>query len=953
MPGNPPVDVQGYGQSIWYDHIRRGLLDNGELQSLIEHYGVMGVTSNPTIFQHAIGDSDDYDAAMMRYLDLEAHEIYEHLAVEDIQRTADLLRPVFDRTGGRDGYVSLEVSPLIANDHDTTVTEALRLFETVDRPNVMIKIPATEAGIPAIEDSIAAGININVTLIFAVKNYLDVAEAYIRGLERRLDSGQDVDKIASVASFFLSRIDTMVDRMLENNIRAAQGRDINRLAANRKLLGTAATANAQLAYRRFQQIFYGERFARLREAGATVQRPLWASTSTKNPAYPDTMYVDNLIARDTVNTVPPETLRAFADHGVTSKSLLDGSDEAEDILDMLAEVGVDLDQITHQLQVDGVEMFTDSFENLLAQVDAKRNVLRTGIIRRQEVILSIYAEAVRTAIDELDRQFVNTRIWEKEGSTWKGNNLVISAIKQRLGWLSVDKTIERPRLKDLRARAAQWSDVVLLGMGGSSLAPEVLSKTFGPQPGFPPLHVLDNTHPASIRALEARIDLAHTLFLVASKSGTTAETRAFFDYCYERTGHNGQQFVAITDPDTPLATLAAERDFYAVFLNPSDIGGRYSALSYFGLVPAALLGLDLDALWASAENMMLACGPKVAGLDHPGIWLGAIIGVLTGEGRDKLSIFTSPSIGSFGDWIEQLIAESTGKNERGVIPIAGATVGNPHDYVTDRLFVYLRVDDDDNEALDEGLAALQLASQPCVILRLPDAYALGGEFFRWEYATAVVGHLLDINPFDEPNVAESKDNMQRLLTHYEELGQLPDEAPAISHDGVSLYADEKTLQLLSELSLQQEYSEADLISMVAAQINSTRAGDYFALLAYLPPYPETSALLEDIRRRLRHTTRRAVTVAYGPRYLYSSGQLHKGGPNNGIYILLTADVDQDLDIPGAPYSFGTLYEAQAAGDLLSLQQHRRRVFRLHFSGDLAAGLQQLNAAIEAVDERRR
>ena len=283
MSANPPVDVQAHGQSIWYDNIRRGLLESGELKSLIDHYGVLGVTSNPAIFQKAIGESDDYDDGMRAYLDLAPYDIYEQLAVEDIQQAADLLRPVYDRTGGQDGYVSLEVSPLIANDTDTTVKEAQRLFATIDRPNTMIKIPATPAGIPAIEATIAAGINVNVTLIFAVKNYLDVAEAYMRGLEQRHAAGQDIENIASVSSFFLSRIDTMVDRMLENNIRAAQARDLDRLAANRKLLGTAAISVARLTYQHFLEIFHGERFAQLRDAGARVQRPLWASTSTKNP----------------------------------------------------------------------------------------------------------------------------------------------------------------------------------------------------------------------------------------------------------------------------------------------------------------------------------------------------------------------------------------------------------------------------------------------------------------------------------------------------------------------------------------------------------------------------------------------------------------------------------------------------------------------------------------------
>lgn len=949
---NPPVDVQTHGQSIWYDNIRRSLIYSGELKNLIDECGVLGVTSNPSIFQKAIGETDDYDSAMMGLLELDAYAIYEQLAIEDIQHALDLLRPVYERTQGRDGYVSLEVSPLIANDTATTVQEAKRLFEAVNRPNVMIKIPATSAGIPAIEEAIAAGMNINVTLIFAVSNYLDVVNAYLRGLERRLDAGQDVSKIASVASFFLSRIDVMVDRRLENNIRAAQGRDLDRLAANRKLLGKAAIANAKMAYKKFLDIFYGERFARLKAAGAMVQRPLWASTGTKNPAYPDTIYVDNLIGKDTVNTLPPATLTAFKDHGSVGETLIDGIDQAEELLDMLAEVGIDLDQITAQLQLDGVDAFIDSFENLLNQVDAKRNVLRAGIIKQQELILGIYRDAVQHAITDMDRNFIPTRIWEHDGSVWKNHNLIINSIKERLGWLDVAQTIDRERLKALQGQAQTWKHVVLLGMGGSSLAPKVFNWSFDVQAGYPLLQVLDTTDPAQILNVEQTLDLSRTLFIVSSKSGDTIETLSLFKYFFEKTAHNGAQFMAITDKNSSLDRLAQQHHFRDIFINPSDIGGRYSALSYFGLVPAALLGLNLDSIWASAERMMLACGSKIKGIDQPAVWLGASMAVLAKQGRDKVSVFCSPSITSFADWTEQLIAESTGKEGRGIVPVAGATVGNPHDYVTDRLFVYLRVEGDDNEELDQRRMALQQSGQSIIILKLDDKYALGGEFFRWEFATAIAGHLLNINPFDEPNVAESKTNTRRLLDYYVQHGELPPTEVAFSEQDVMLYADEKTLHLLSELSLQHHYSGSDLTGMVAAQINSTIAGDYFALLAYLPHTPAVDESLAQIRRRLRHVTKRAVTVGYGPGYLHSTGQMHKGGQNNGVFIQITYQDTVDLPIPGEPYSFSILKAAQAAGDLEALINKGRRVLRLHIGGDVLAGLNKILTAIDAVEERR-
>lgn len=953
---NPPVDVQQFGQSIWLDFIHRSSLSDGEMQKYIDQFGVIGVTSNPAIFQKAIGESDAYDSAIMHMLDLEPYEIYEKLAIEDIQRALDLFRPIYDRTQRKDGYVSLEVSPLIANDTQKTISEAVRLYRTVNRPNLMIKIPATPAGIPAIEEVIASGVNVNVTLIFAVKNYEEVAKAYIRGLERRLAAGQDISQIASVASFFLSRIDVMIDRMLENNIRSAQGRDLDRVAANRKLLGKAAIANAKLAYKRFMEMFYGPGFARLAAAGAQVQRPLWASTGTKNPAYSDTIYVDSLIGRDTVNTLPPATLKAFKDHGTVANTLTEGLETIEETLDMLAEVGVDMDSVTDQLQADGVALFVEAFDNLLRQVEAKRDVLRTGVIEKQNLALGIYADAVNAAIKALDADHFNARIWAKDGSLWKSQPAVISRIENRLGWLETDKTIDLERLKALQAsvRGGAISHVVLLGMGGSSLAPEVLYQTFGRQAGFPEFLMLDSTDPARIHAIEAAIDIRQTLFIVASKSGGTIETAMFGKYFYERCGKNGQQFIAITDAGSNLEAEAKASNYRDIFINPSDIGGRYSALSYFGLVPAALIGLDLDRIAAEARRMMTACSPIIPAQMHPGIWLGAIMGVIGQEGRDKVSILCSESIRQLGDWIEQLVAESTGKEGKGLLPVVGATIGNPHDYASDRLFIYLRVDDDpSSEEIDAKVRTLREAGHPRVTFYLPSNYAVIGEFFRWEYATAVAGKILEINPFDEPNVTESKENTARLLAYYREHGSLPASEPAFTEGDVSLYADEKTLRTLSELCLQHNYNAGDIVGMLAAMLNSTRSGDYFALQAYLAATPEIEAALQDARRRLRHVTRRAVTIGYGPRFLHSTGQLHKGGPNNGNFIQITADDPQDIPIPGEPFSFGVLKAAQASGDLEALRNKERRVVRLHSRGAPSAALEVLLKAIDLVQERRK
>ena len=957
---NPLVDIQKYGQSAWLDYIHRQDLDNGDLQRRIDEEGVMGVTSNPSIFQKAIGDSDTYDAAMMTMLELEAQAIYESLAIEDIQNATDLFRPIYEQTERVDGYVSLEVSPLLARDTQGTIDEAKRLFQTVDRPNLMIKIPATPQGLPAIEDAIAAGINVNVTLIFAIDNYVQVAESFIRGLERRLAAGEDVTRVASVASFFLSRIDVMVDHILENNIRAAQVRqDTARIAANRKLLGQTAIASAKMAYRAFLDVFEGPRFAELRQAGAQVQRPLWASTSAKNPAYPDTIYVDNLIGPHTVNTLPPKTLDAFKDHGIAAETIMKDIGHflpPQEAMDRLAEVGIDIDQVTARLQDDGVEAFIESFEKLVSQVAAKRTLLRTGIIERTKPALGIYASGVDKTVARLDQDFVNARLWGKDASLWNDHAPTMEKIVNRLGWLDVGRAIDRGRLQALQdsIRGSRFEHLVLLGMGGSSLAPEVLADTFGPQPGFPTLIVLDSTDPARIRMVEERIQLDKTLFIVASKSGGTIETLALDHYFWEKTGGAGDQFIVITDPGSRLEHIARQAGVRDIFLNPPDIGGRYSALSYFGMAPAALMGLDLAGLWDSADTMLQANGESIPSAYHPGLLLGAIIGSLAKEGRDKVSLYATESLAGFGNWAEQLLAESLGKAGKGALPVVGATIGRPHDYVSDRLFVYLRVDEDrDAIAVDKSIRALREAAHPRVTIRVPNKLAIAGEFVRWEYATAIAGLILGLNPFDEPNVAEAKAATKALLDIYEEKGALPAAKPIMRRDGVEMHASPAALDPLRELCRQHGYDGGDMIQVIAAQLAGTQAGDYFAFLIYFTPDSEQKRLIDDIRRRLRHVTKRAVTVGYGPRYLHSTGQYHKGGGGNGVFWQLTADPAPDIDIPGFDYSFGTLFAAQAAGDLQALQAHRRRAIRLRLTGDRRRGLQMLLTAIDFVEARRR
>jgi transaldolase / glucose-6-phosphate isomerase len=957
LTGNPAVDVQRFGQSIWYDNISRDMIQSGQLKKLIDEFGVLGMTSNPTIFDKAIGESTLYDESISHLLDLDANEIFDALSVDDIRNAADLLRPIYDRTNAADGYVSLEVSPMLANDTETTLSEAKRLYKLVDRPNVMIKIPGTPAGLPAVEEALFEGININITLLFAVTNYVDVANAYIKALERRVAAGLPVNKLASVASFFVSRIDAMIDKQLENNIRSAQGRDLDRISANSALLGKVAIANAKVAYKRFKELFYGDRFAKLRAAGAQVQRPLWASTGTKNPAYPDTLYIDKLIGPDTVNTVPHATLVAFKDHGTVGATLEEELDLAQEVLDKLAEVGIDLDKVTQQLQDDGVDAFIDSFRKLISKVEGKRKTLLSGFMQRQDLVLGIHQASVDKELKRLRGQLSITRTWQHDASLWKDTPDHVKSITNRLGWLTIanDGRIDRAALRALRDEAKQqgWTNVVLLGMGGSSLAPEVLWKTFGQQAGFPALIVLDSTDPAAIQAVESQIDPDKTVFLVSSKSGTTVETLSLQRYFFNKyKADAGAHFIAITDSGSKLEGWAKDLKFRHTFLNPADIGGRYSALSYFGMVPAALIGLDFERVMDTGAEMQIASSQGVTGNNHPGLWLGTVMGVLSQAGRNKLTLVTSPELDSFGDWVEQLVAESTGKEGKGIIPVTGATVGMPHDYAEDRHFVYIRLDDSEDTP-DEAVRSLQEAGQPVMTLRLRDKFDIGAEFFRWEFATAVIGMIFQTNPFDEPNVTESKNNTAALLETYQKDGKLPVETPLISEDGVSLYASAEMGKLLRKLVGEHHYDTTELVGLLAAYFTISKPEDYLAMLAYIQQNAHYTSILETIRRRLRHTFKRAVTLGFGPRFLHSTGQLHKGGPNTGVFLQITVADQADPAIPEAAYGFSTLKQAQAMGDWQALNSKNRRVLRLHIAGNLDKGLNKLAEAVEATAAKRK
>ncbi|MDA0256368.1 MAG: transaldolase, partial [Chloroflexi bacterium] len=589
------------GQSVWLDFIHRGMLDSGQLERYVREGWITGLTSNPTIFNKAIAGSADYDEALRaaaRDGAESAYDAFVGIAGDDLRRAADIFRPVYDATAGADGYVSFEAPPGIEDDAEATVREAHRLREAVGRPNVMIKVPGTAAGVDALRELTAQGTSVNVTLLFGVDVYERVADAYIEGLERRLEQGQPLGDIASVASFFVSRVDSKIDGWLP------EGSELG---------GAAAVANARVAYERFLAHFSGQRWERLAAAGARVQRPLWASTSTKNPSFSDVMYVDELVAADTVNTMPEPTLLAFADHGDPEGGIDERTmAEARAALDRLAGAGIDLGRATAELLDEGIASFAGDFRALLDCIDASVSTLRDPAYRSDGAALGALAPAVEARIATLAEGEAVRRLWAHDHTLWAEEPREIA---DRLGWLTVDEEM-RGHVEDIEAFARQVIDAgyrtaVLMGMGGSSLAPEVLATTFGQRPRALELVVLDTTDPKQIAEVANRLEAGRTLFIAASKSGGTIETRSQLDLFFdgaERDGPGaGRHFIAITDPGSSLAALGEERGFRRVFENPPEIGGRYSALSYFGLVPAALAGVPIGALLHRAAAMRRGC----------------------------------------------------------------------------------------------------------------------------------------------------------------------------------------------------------------------------------------------------------------------------------------------------------------------------------------------------------
>jgi transaldolase/glucose-6-phosphate isomerase len=911
---NPLRLLQEYGQSFWLDYIRRSLITGGELERLVKEEGLRGLTSNSFIFQKAIAGSAEYDVALSKSIPSDPRSLYEELAFEDIRMAADILRPVYEETDGADGFVCIDLPPAFAQHPQKHIDEGRRIWRALKRPNIMIKVPAASQGIPVIETLISEGINVDVVLIFSLSQYEAAARAYLRGLEKC----PAPHKVASAASFSISQVDCALDRVL-----AGIG-----TAEALKLRGRIASASARMVYQRYKEIFSGETWKRLEHREARTQRPLWASTGIRNPSYSDVFYVEELIGPHTINAMDPATFNAFRDHGRVRLSLQEDLEEAAASLQTLSSLGVNFKKISDQLQAEGVTALSDSFEELLYTIKEKSQRLIRGHRERQKAELGEHKNLIEKRLKSwLSQNFIR-RLWAKDHTLWSSE--LQPEIVERLGWLVLPEVMDE-RAGDFidfasKIKEEGISRVVLLGMGGSSLAPEVFQKTFGNAAGYPELIVLDSTHPFSVRALDDSLDLARSLFLVSSKSGTTLETLSLFRYFWNRVklqvGRAGHHFAAVTDPGSPLARMARERGFRKVFEAPADVGGRYSALADFGLVAAALIGMDVHKLLERArvasENNAFCVSAKEAS----GLVLGASLGELATI-RNKLTIFTSESLRHFPFWLEQLIAESTGKRGKGILPVVMEPLISPDRYGKDRFFVCLSLEGEDSRELEDHLSSLEKNAHPVVRINLAQKYDLGQELFRWEIAVAAAGSVLGINPFNQPDVQLAKDLTRELMEGERERKR-----------GTGYDAEIYTFQ-----------EPESLIKGLRDWIRQVHTGDYIALQAYISPLSETTAALQDLRFEFLKQTGLATTIGFGPRFLHSTGQLHKGGPDSGLFLQIVDEPGEELAIPETEYSFGTLIKAQALGDYRALLQRGRRALRINLGEDIKEGCQQLKSLI--------
>lgn len=952
---NPLLTLKKIGQGVWYDNLRKGLITSGELRRLMEEYGLTGVSSNLNILEKGINGTTEYDEDIRRFSEqgLGGFEILKKITARDVRLAADILEPVYRETGGTDGYVCFDVRCDLIKGPEKALMEARALYSLVNKPNIMMRVPCGPGWAEVIEELTFEGYKTDVVFIFSPERYEEAAQAYIRGLERRAKEGEPLGSVVSVASFVLSRIDTLVDKKIDERAEAATSNDEK--ARLRGLLGKAAIANAKLAFLKYKEIFHGPGFKRLKEQGAIPQRLVWASTSTKDPRYPDTRYVEELIEPETITIMPIQTLLAFYGHGRVRQRLSEDLDGAKKVISELSSLGIDYSRLVPELEADGIKRAADACASIIKTIEEKRKDLHAKRGHAVKYSLDGFEKSLSEALEEIGNENFLERLWAKDPSLWKKGPEEKKLIRDALGWLTLPDLMEDNKdvitsfAKDIKEEG--YTRAVLLGMGGSSLAPLVFSEVFGASEGFPELIVLDSTDPDAVRAVTELTASGKALFIVSSKSGSTIEPLSLFEHFYQtlyaRHGEAaGRDFIAITDPGTPLEGFARKYRFRKVFLNPHDIGGRFSALSYFGLVPAALIGVDISRLLSHASNISAATHPCVKEKDNPVVMLGAALGILGRSGRDKVTFFLPKGLESLGLWIEQLVAESTGKEGKGLIPIVNEPLGDIGDYGEDRVFIHISPVNGEDRKLAHTLKELAKAGHPVICFKLRDLYELGGEFLRWEVATAVAGQVLGINPFDQPDVELAK-RLARARLHALDKGGAGAPAPPgveVRGDKVRAFFGKSTFEKIRT----HAKGNGGLKSAMKSFLGLVKEGDYVSILAYYNPLDEKiGKSFTGLRKALRDSTKAATQFGYGPRYLHSTGQLHKGGANKGVFIILCHGTEDDVPIPKSAYSFSELELSQAFGDMEALDSKGCRVALMELKDSSIRSLEDAERLIKA------
>ena len=906
---DPIQSVHSLGQSLWLDIIRRDSLDSGELADRVAAGELRGATSNLTILESAILSSDSYSVDLRRLAQAgwTAEKIFNQLAVDDIRAAADAFLPLFEQTNGGDGFVSIDVNPEFADDTNRTIEEAKRLWDAVNRPNAMIKIPATLAGLPAIESSIRAGINVNATLIFSLGRYIEVMEAYMIGLEGRLEAGGSLDYVTSVASFFVSPIDIALDEQLREVFQ--RGEAEGERASS--LLGKVAIANSKLAYAQFVATFQGERFQKLATRGARVQRPLWASTSMKNPEYPDTYYVDNLIGPDTVNALSEASLKAFKDHGTPELTLPENISTARSQLQALDDLGISLDAAAEQLEVQGVSESAISYRSILGTIEEKAGAFQKEIAALEP--------KMRETLAEVELDDVGKRLWQQDVTLWVERDREKARVRRWVGWLSEParastETAELTRFAEALDPAI--TTFVLIGSGGGTITAEMLARILAPPNGID-LHTISTANPDDIRTIKRKIAPEATFYLlVDSSSGDGIEEHllsTFWEQALRKLEEQtGDHFVVITKDGSKLHHWAVEKGIQKIIEADKQDDFWLSPFNWTSLLPAAQAGADIQSFVQGGVGMTRACGPLVDVAQNPGLFLSSVLAAAFRSGRDKVTLFADPPLEPILKWIEGLLAAWRGKEESGFIPIWDEPPGSGNVYGDDRLFVYLR----SSGALDRRLAGWIRADIPVLVLETStNPEAIGEMLVQWQIGAAIAQHLLSVNPTDLDARHRTRAELQHILHRLERKGALPQADPLWQGDGVQLRAASRDLQ----------FTGSGLSEVVDFILSESQEAGGLGLRLYTP----MSITLQGKVKRLRHTLRDQLGL-FSLASPAGCDLCSDRGLKDMVYLILMVKPRKDEAIPGKNYTFGQLFEGQALSDLAAMKGYGSPVLYLYF-----------------------